>query len=121
MSMLLDLKNNELFQEVVSLDAVHNATIKSFETHRDLTSMLRDQIGPNSEVDGEGFIIDDEHIRAAQHLIVSINKLVTELRTQCAADAATSFAALKAFTTLINDSFDLSLSVELKEPAHVAE
>ncbi len=114
MSTLLRLGDHELFQQIVSLDEVHNTTTKSFETHRVLRTKVTDKLGPASELEGGAFKIEGEILKSVHHELYAIDHLIEQLRPQCAGDAADAFDALERYTKRINEEFGLNLSVALK-------
>jgi hypothetical protein len=112
MAMLLSLKDNDLFNDIAGLDAVHNGTIEGFRVYSarrfELTSML-----PGAVMEGRvgTTFLTDEQVQHLAPRAVELDHLVEQLLSDCERDEAESWAALRRLEEVLNAKVKLGIRV----------
>ena len=111
MAMLLSLKDNDLFNDLASLDVVHNSTIELFRTHASLRAKLLEMLPANIEG-----MVGEVHLTAEQAMyvrpkMVEINALIIDINERCTKDTNEAKDILQRLSTTLNNKLELSISL----------
>lgn len=115
MGMLLSLKNDDVFNQVNSLDAVHNSLIEITK----IMSLERRKLGERIRVEQventvlSGTLIPEEHL-ALKPAIIDVNGLIENAKAFAERDVRSSLEALTALQKLFNEKLGFSHRVESK-------
>lgn len=110
-AMLLSLKDNDLFNDLISLDMIHNSTVELFRFHAALRESLLENLPANMEgIVGE-ITLSAEQAMYVRPKMVEINELVTTLNANCIQDTDRAWDVLERLNTILNDKLELGVSV----------
>jgi hypothetical protein len=115
LSVLMSLKDNDLFNTVVNLDAVHNNFLDSFSTFNARKSNLVDAM-PGAVIDSskvESFFTEEQMMVLGPKMH-EVDRLIEELRTRIQLDYSEADHALDALHALLNDKLKLGLALDRK-------
>lgn len=116
MAMLLSLKDDDLFNSLLSLDVRHNSTVAALATLNLQRQALTD-ILPAQMVGNVGNInLTQEQARVVRPKMIEVNTLIEALRAQVAEGRRDSAAVMENLNTLLRNRLSLtySLTVEAK-------
>lgn len=114
MAMLLSLKNDDVFNDVLSMDEVHNSTIVLFQTFAErrlaLTSLLSAEM--------EGMVgtteLTKEQWQFLRPKMVEVNDLIKSMRQRCELDARDAWSVLTRLHAVLKDKVGVRFEIELK-------
>jgi hypothetical protein len=115
MGMLLALKNNDVFNFVVSMDIVHNSIIDAFKVlnieRRALTERL-----PAGEVEGTTVsgILDKDRMLSLRPRMIEVNSLIESIRTEAKKGFDESSQALDHLQKVLREKLKLTYKFESK-------
>jgi hypothetical protein len=114
MSLFLSLKNNGLFNSILHMDEIHNTTIDSFRTYRELRASLTSSLA--AEMEG---IVGTTNFTKPQYdffrpKMVEINQLAIDLRERCNIDQQESWEVLEALNSALRNAIGLKYKLEHK-------
>ncbi len=114
MAMLLSLKNDDVFNDVLSMDGVHNSTIALFQTFAEcrhsLTSLLPAEM--------EGIVgtteITQEQMQFLRPKMAEVNDLIISMRQRCELDTRDAWSVLTRLQAVLKDKVGLKIEIERK-------
>ncbi len=111
MAMLLSLKDNDLFNDLASLDIVHNSTIELFKTHASHRATLLEMLP--AKMDGlVGKVeLTQEQAMYVRPKMVEMNDLLINMKDRCIQDSDQAWDVLNRLKTTLNDKLGLGVSV----------
>ena len=112
MSMLLSLKSDNVFNDVLNLDVIHNSTIEIFQTYNQLRLELTSRLP--AQMDGQvgTTLLNSQQAMILGPRMASLSHLVEAIRVRTGADAVESLATLNRLAATLNEKLGLKLSVE---------
>lgn len=127
MTMLLSLKNDNLFNDMVSMDEVHNSTLILFDTFKALRTELTSQLSTrmNGTV-GSAAMTKDQFLQLRPKM-VELNGLLNDLRARCELDAREARNNLTRLHAELVDKvgitfkFEFKPGMEMKSPASTGD
>lgn len=115
MTMLLDLKNNDLFNDVVQLDDIHNSAIGLFERFSALRSSLLSQL-PATMIGNVGMVaLPPEQTKLVRPKMVELNELILKMKQESKRNVDEAWSALTRLNSSLNEKLGLGLTIELKK------
>jgi len=114
MSVLLKTKDNDLFNDVVSLDHIHSGIIQNLEMYRAKRQSLTDSLP--AEMEGEIGTIrgNDELRRWVEPKAVELNMLMNQIFNSLAEEQDSEMSLSVRMTKAFNDAYELGLTTQLK-------
>ena len=116
LSMLLALKNNNVFNAVLPMDTIHNSLIEAanaFSTQRTLlTERLPVERAQDTSVGGT---LTSDQLNAIRPQMIIVNQLVQQVRDFAASGFAESRTVLLALHALFQDKLDITYDIQLVE------
>lgn len=112
MAMLLSLKDNNLLNDLASLDVIHNSTIDLFRTHASHRAALLERLIPEN-MDGMvgEIVLTKEQVMYVRPKMVELNALIISMNGRCGQDADQAGDILQRLTTTLNEKLELGVSV----------
>jgi len=115
MSMLLSLKDDGLFNNLVSMDVIHNSTLDVFLTYRERRSDLLEKLPPHHMEGSIGSAaLTGELLQAVRPRMIELNSMIADLRARYQADANQAGHTLQAFSAALNSKLGTSIAVRDK-------
>lgn len=114
MAMLLSLENMDLFNDIISMDDIHNSTVDLFKTFRELRSNLTSQLPTELEGTEGTIFLTREQLSFLQPKMVEINELATLMKKRCELDAREAGSLLTRLVQHLNDKLKLNLKIQQK-------
>jgi hypothetical protein len=118
LGMLLSLRNNEVFNSVVGMDAIHNSLVDVFKLFNAERRGLTERLPPAT--DGQGSIlgghISPEAFAALRPRMIEVNTLVEQLRTGAKNDFTEATKVIASLVQLLHDKLGLSYKVSILDP-----
>lgn len=114
MAMLLSLKDDDLFNDIVSFDAVHNGTIDIFQTLNERRLALTAELP--SEMDGaKGETkLTREQLLFLKPKMVEVNMLVEDMRKWCRTEEHNAQTLLTRLHAVLKDKVGLTIKIAFK-------
>lgn len=115
MTMLLSLKDDDLFNELIPLDQVHNATLDIFHTLDARRQALTDML-PTTSMDGakgEAALTEDQ-VMLIRPKMVEVNMLVVDVIGWCEKDGQNARELLTRLHTLLKEKVGLTNKLSFK-------
>jgi len=112
MGMLLQQKDDEVFNSTLQADVVHNAFVDALETLNTMQPELMERISPES-VEGEvgKIAIPKDEALALRPAMINVNSLIEQLRKEAEKDAVAAGRLLDSLQTLLRGRLGLPYSV----------
>lgn len=114
MAMLLSLKENDFFNDLASLDLIHNSTIELFRKHAALRESLLEMLPANMDGMVGEIALSREKAMYVRPKMVEINGLIGAMYERCIQDTDHAWDVLERLTALLNDKLKLGVSVAPK-------
>ena len=115
MGMLLALKNNDVFNLVVSMDVIHNSlsnAVKLLTTERRaLTERLKVDEAEGAVLSG---VADEDQFLALRSRMIEVNTLIEGIRAEAKRDVDESGEALDCLNKVLRDKLGLAYKLEPK-------
>ncbi|WP_379786857.1 hypothetical protein [Marivibrio halodurans] len=111
MAMLLSLKDNNLFNDLVALDSVHNSTIGLFRMYGAERGALLEKLPANMTGLVGRISLPEDQAQHVQPKMAELNALVTDTRKRCKKDYDKSLDVLNRLNNLLNQKLELGVSV----------
>lgn len=122
MAYLLSLKDDALFNDIASLDEVHNSTVAAFKLFGDRRAALTGTMSATMEGNVGATLFTTEQFAVARPRMVELNNLATSILTAATTDAPLMWDALNRLQILFQKKSGLAYRVELKaQPAAPAD
>lgn len=117
MAMLLSLKNDDLFNDLASLDVVHNSFIEIFQTCSRKRAELLERLPAPATMEGlVGSIeLSQEQVRNIRSKIVEANDLILSVNDRCAKDSKEAEDVLNRLNIFLNEKLELAVMVTPKD------
>lgn len=114
MGMLLGLKDDDVFNAVVSLDEVHNGMVETIKVYKELRLALADRMPAPIAWQGATLVgaLTNEQLAALRPLMINVESVITQLRSGTASDAKVSGEALDRLVALLRDRLGLTFRFE---------
>lgn len=114
MSMLLSLGNDDVFNDLASLDQVHNSLCSVFQTYKLRRMMLTDLL-PSGEMAGvRGFTnLTEAQVAILRPKMAELNDLVQSLSIACPRDTATAEDVLQRLADLLREKVGITQRIQL--------
>lgn len=117
MSMLLSLKDDDCFNAVMSLDAVHNAALQSFVTYRDMRRAFTNALPSDAEGVVGTIRLDREQLRHLRPKMIELNSLAQTMLTNISRESDEAAIALTKLRELLNERLGLKIKIS-NQPGH---
>jgi hypothetical protein len=120
MSYLLSLRNYELFNEILSIDVIHTATIEIFEFYAQRRMALTDMMPASMDGTVGSFTLTPEAFAIVAPRAVELNLLINDIENSIDDDAVNAFQALTQFNNAITETIgqEITLDVEAVQAKH---
>ena len=113
MGMLLSLNDNDLFNEVLVMDLVHNSQIEALNTYNIKYAELAIRLKPVSMNDHVGTLeFDEVTLMEVRPLMVAVNSLGTQIGNYATRDEKAFGKILDRLILLLRDKLKLSVKLE---------
>jgi hypothetical protein len=114
MSVLLKAKDNDLFNDVVSLDHVHSGIIQNLELYRSKRQALTDSLPADMEGEIGTTRGNDDLRRWVEPRAVEVNMLLNQILESVAEKQDPDLALTKRMTNVFNRAYSLGVTTEVK-------
>jgi hypothetical protein len=114
MAMLLSLKDDDLFNDIVSLDEVHNGTIDIFRTLNARRQALTEELPAKMEGAKGETILTAEQLLFLRPKMVEINLLVESTREWCKTEEQNTRNSLTYLHSALKEKVGLTCSITFK-------
>ena len=111
MAMLLSLKNDDLFNDVIPMDEIHNTTIDLFHTFKERRFALTSQLPAKMEGMVGETKLTEEQMLFLRPMMVEVNDLITSMRQRCELDARDAWNVLTRLHSGLKDEVGLALEI----------
>lgn len=120
MSYLLSLGNYDLFNEILSTDVIHTATIEIFEFYALRRMALTDMLPAAMSGTVGSFTLTPEQFSIVSPRAVELNLLIDDIENSVEEDAANALKALTQFNNAITETIgqEITLDVEAVQAKH---
>lgn len=115
MSYLLSLRNYDLFNDILSTDVIHTATIELFEFYAQRRMALTDMLPASMDGTVGSFALTPETFAIVAPRAVELNLLIKDIENSIDDDAANAFKALTEFNTAITETIGQEIALNVKE------
>lgn len=116
MGMLLSLKDNKLFNEIMVMDLVHNSQIEALSTYNAKYAELAGKTKPVAMVGPVGKLeFDGDAFMEVRPHMVAVNSLGSQIGMFAARDEKTFGEVLDRLALLLRDKLKLSIKLEMKK------
>jgi hypothetical protein len=117
MSMLLDLKNDKVFNDVISTDDVHNAMVEAAKTMSAERLSLEDRLSHDGVEGNVVYGHREEELAQHRPQIVKVNMLIELVRSNLKIDSEQSRAKLHELHDLLREKLGLEhrIAIELDQ------
>jgi hypothetical protein len=115
MAMLLELKDNQMFNSIAGLDDIHNSLSSGVGLLTAERNQLTDRF-KNEQFDGSigtSFLTNSQHLELRPQMI-EVNSLIEQLRSEAKQDFDQSKAALARLEVLLRDKVGLEIKLAPK-------
>ena len=118
MGMLLSLKDDDVFNNVLSMDSVHNGLVEVLNVHQERRSSLSEAL-PVEEADGKivSSVLSEKQVLALRPKLIEINELVHAIRDEAQRSEQESEVAMFALQELFKAKMGISYTIKLKTDA----
>lgn len=114
MSLLLSLKEDDLFNSIVSMDVIHNSTLELFKTHREVHADVAAHL-PGDVVEGVAqSALSPEQAKVVKPKVAGLNFLVEGMTSRCEADVADAARVLADLRRVLSERLGLHYKIEDK-------
>lgn len=118
MGMLLALKNDDVFNLVLSTDIVHNSLIDGFQVLNIDRRALTDRIKPDkAEGNVLSSVLDRDQMLVLRPYMIEVNTLIEDIRTRAKRDYEESVNAMDRLQQLLREKLGLSYKLNFKVKA----
>jgi hypothetical protein len=118
MGMLLALKNDDVFNSVVSMDVIHNSLSTAValltKERRELTERLRAEEAKGAVLSG---VLDPDQALVLRPRMIEVNSLIESIRAESKRDFEESGEVLGSLNKLFRDKLELTYRLEPKVKA----
>lgn len=111
MAMLLSLKNDDLFNDLASLDVIHNSTVELFRTFSSKREALLEILPANMNGMVGSIEIPIEQAMYIRPKMVELNALILDMNDRCNQDAEEAWAVLERLNPTLNEKLGLTVSM----------
>jgi hypothetical protein len=115
MGMLLGLKDDDVFNNIVELDVIHNSIVDAVKIMSSERRALSDRLKPDS-ASGTALsgAMDEETFLVLRPKMIEVNSLIESVRVSAASDVIRSHAALSDLQGLLRKRIGLNYRLESK-------
>ncbi len=121
MAMLLNLRDFNVFNAVLSLDVVHNSHIDSLRVlnteRRALTDRLKAEEAVGTTLSGT---LNYEQVMLLKPKMIEVNTLIEQIQNKTKSDTSLAFDALNSVSKLLREKLSLTYKIEL-DPARTPQ
>lgn len=114
MALLLSLKNDDVFNNVVSSDEVHNSTISAFQMYHRLRDSLLSQMPAQMEGSKGVSELTREQMLYLAPKMVELEGLINSIRDRCAKDVEAAWLNVSEVQALFKQTLGLSYAIQKK-------
>jgi hypothetical protein len=114
MGMLIGLKDNDLFNALVSLDEVHNGMVETIKVYKELRLALAERMPAPMSWQGTTFVgaLTHKQLATLRPLMVNVESVITQLRSGTTSEAKVSGDVLDRLAALLRDRLGLTYKFE---------
>jgi hypothetical protein len=116
MSLLLSLREDDLFNSIVSLDIVHNSTLELFKTHREMHAEVAALLPGEVNEGVAQSELSPEQARVIAPKIAGLNMLGESMIQRCETDYAEAAKVLADLNRVLSEKLGLKYKIEDKQP-----
>jgi hypothetical protein len=117
-AMLLSLKSDKVFNQVLMMDARFNSTIESFRFYGELKQAFKQTFPPNHFDKGMGtFVATGNEVEIVKSRIHELDQLISVTIENLKKDLSATDLALKPLSELFEHNLDIKLSIKRKQIA----
>ncbi|MBL8628073.1 MAG: hypothetical protein JNM81_00485 [Rhodospirillaceae bacterium] len=117
LTLLLSLNADDLFNEIVMLDEIHNDAIELFRTYKEMRGSLT-QLLPSKMEGSHGIAeLTPEQLFTLRPKMVELEALAQDIKIRCEQDTSESWSCLTKLMTTFRDKLGLKLTVEKRKQA----
>jgi hypothetical protein len=118
MAMLLSLKSDKVFNQVLMMDARFNSTIESFRFYGELKQAFKQTFPPNHFDKGMAtFVATGNEVEIVKSRIHELDQLISVTIENLKKDLSATDLALKPLSELFEHNLDIKLSIKRKQIA----
>ena len=114
MAMLLSLKDDDLFNNIVSFDAVHNGTIEIFQTLNERRQVLTAELPAKMDGAKGETVLTPEQLLFVEPKMVEVNMLVNSAREWCRTEDPNARTLLTRLHAVLKDRVGLTIEISFK-------
>ncbi len=123
MGMLLGLKDNDVFNSVVSMDEVHNALVETVKLYKELRLALGERLPAPTAWQGEMLMgaLTREQLAALRPDMINVESVIRQLRIGAANEARVSGEVLDRLSALLRERLGLTFRFERQQVEEAPE
>ena len=117
MSLALSLKEDDLFNSLLSIDAIHNSLIDIFAVHRNLRESLTSKLPATMEGSVADSVLSPVEMQLLRPEMIKINLLVQDMRSRSEVDYKESIEILRNLHAATTKKLGMTYKLEFRQPA----
>ena len=115
MALILSFKNDDLTEQMMSLDLVHNNLIEIFRLYGTMRAAFQSDMSADMEGNVGVTRLSKEEYRKFRPKMVEMNMLLADMRAGAMQDYGEAESAVVELVKMLNDKLDLAVGFELKK------